>query len=52
VEAFVGAMPGAPAAEQWQTAGTGTTVDILDSGCGEGYYLEQLQDHLTAALPE
>ena len=27
------------------------TVDILDSGCGEGYYLEQLQAHLAACMP-
>jgi 23S rRNA (guanine745-N1)-methyltransferase len=27
------------------------TVDILDSGCGEGYYMEQLQAHLAAGVP-
>jgi 23S rRNA (guanine745-N1)-methyltransferase len=26
-------------------------IDLLDSGCGEGYYLESLQRHLAASVP-
>jgi 23S rRNA (guanine745-N1)-methyltransferase len=51
IEASIGGESGPPPAQPRTSNGRAADVNILDSGCGEGYYLERLRAHLTATAP-
>ncbi len=52
VEGYLRSTPAPAAAPHRHAGGEWETVHILDSGCGEGYYLEQLRTHLADTMPE